>query len=198
MKIVLATKNLNKLKEFKNLFENQNIEFLSLNDFPDLPDVIEDKDTFEGNALKKAQEIFEFTGIMALADDSGLKVDFLNGQPAVYSARFAGEKATAKENNEKLLSLLDGVKPEDRTAQFVCTLALVGKNIKELAVGICDGKILTNYKGNNGFGYDPLFFYEPLQKTFAELTNEEKNLVSHRAIAFEKMKIILKNIFEIK
>lgn len=195
MKIVLATKNLNKLKEFKNLFVNQNIEFLSLNDFPDLPDVIEDKDTFEGNALKKAQEIFEFTGIMALADDSGLKVDFLNGHPAVYSARFAGENATAKENNEKLLSLLDEVKSEDRTAQFVCTLALVGKNIKELAVGICAGKILTNYRGNNGFGYDPLFFYEPLQKTFAELTNEEKNLVSHRAIAFEKMKIILKKGF---
>jgi XTP/dITP diphosphohydrolase len=195
MKLVLATKNLNKLKEFKNLFENENIEVLSLNDFPDLPDVIEDQDTFEGNALKKAQEIFEFTGITPLADDSGLKVDYLNGEPAVYSARFAGEKATAQENNEKLLGLLTGVKSEARTAQFVCTLALVGENIKEIAVGVCEGIILTEYKGSNGFGYDPLFFYEPLQKTFAELSKDEKNSVSHRAIAFQKMKIIIDNKF---
>lgn len=194
MKLVLATHNIGKVKELKELLSELSIELLTLNDFPPFPETIEDQDTFEGNALKKARETFQHTGLLSMADDSGLEVDFLDKQPGVYSARFASEKATAKDNNEKLLALLKDVPSEKRTANFRCCIALVGENIESISEGICYGKILTEYKGTNGFGYDPLFFFEPLEKTFAEMDKEEKNKISHRALALSKIKAELISI----
>ncbi|MFN8674189.1 MAG: RdgB/HAM1 family non-canonical purine NTP pyrophosphatase [Candidatus Sericytochromatia bacterium] len=185
-KILLATKNKNKVLELERLFINTNIKVLSLNDV-DIPDVIEDQDSFEGNALKKAHEIYINTGMLSLADDSGLEVDYLNGAPGIYSARFYSENASHEENNRKLLELMKNVPYEKRNARFRCSLALVGENIKKITNGVAEGYILTEYKGNNGFGYDPLFFYTKLNKTFAEMTKEEKNKVSHRALAFKEM-----------
>jgi len=186
MKLVIATSNMGKAAEISTLLKNCNIEILSLADYPDMPDIAENGSTFMENALKKARETSTFTGLTALADDSGLEVDALDGQPGVMSARFA---PTSEARNKKLLELLKDVPHELRTARFVCALALISPDDFEwTTTGRCKGMITIRPYGEGGFGYDPVFYYEPLGKTFAELPLETKNQVSHRGIAFKALK----------
>ena len=187
--IVLATNNNHKILEIKNILSGMDINILTLKDFPFMPEVIEDGKTFEENALKKAKAVSLHTKKIAIADDSGLEVKVLNGNPGVYSARFAGKNSTAKENNEKLLSLLKPYKNiKDRAAKFVCCIVVVNMD-KILGVfsGECEGYIGFEPKGNFGFGYDPLFYIPSYEKTFAELGEEVKNKISHRAKALSKI-----------
>ena len=192
---VIATENEHKLKEIGAILKDLQLEVLSIRDAGlESLKIIENGDTFEENALIKARAVMERTGKLAIADDSGLEVDILNGQPGIYSARFAGENATDDENNKKLLKLLEGVPLYDRTARFVCSIAAVFPNGDTLVLrGECPGIIGLEPKGKGGFGYDPLFIVEKYNKTFAELGEEKKNRISHRAVALEKLKKELKS-----
>lgn len=177
--IVLATTNTNKIREFQHVLKNFPVEIKSLADFGPLPGVIEDGATFDDNAYKKALHYAKVLGLPAIADDSGLVVEALDGKPGVYSARYAGEHASDAENCEKLLEELGAV--QNRKASFACVLSMAVPSGPALTYeAYCDGTILEQPRGENGFGYDPLFFYEPLGKTFAELSLEQKNTVSHR------------------
>ena len=185
--VVLATGNKGKVKEFSNLLEGVFGKIISLSDLSSPPEVIEDGLTFRDNALKKAREIAQYSGKLTLADDSGLEVDALNGQPGVYSARYSGEGATDKTNIDKVLAKL-GNNP-NRKARFVCVLALVDPNGEELVVeGFCEGVILDEPRGEGGFGYDPVFYLPDRRKTMAELEPELKNTISHRANALKRLK----------
>lgn len=188
MKLILATNNLHKVEEIKNKINLENFEILSLKDLKINIEVEEDKDTLEGNAFKKAFEIFKATGIPSLADDTGLFVDALNGEPGVFSSRYAGENATYDDNCTKLLNELKGIPPDKRTAHFVTVACLVFDLNKHFFFEGRVNGIIKEYKsGNKGFGYDPLFIPEGSDKTYAEMTNEEKNQSSHRAKAIEKL-----------
>ncbi len=186
MKLVLASRNTHKIKEIKEILRQRTgfeLEILSLDDIGYAGEIEENGTTFEENAIIKASVPTKF-GYIGIADDSGLAVDALNGAPGVYSARYAGEPCNDARNNEKLLSALDGRK--DRSARFVSVIAAVKPDGSKLVCrGECPGEVLYAGRGTGGFGYDPLFWYEPLQKTFAELTDNEKNQVSHRARALE-------------
>ncbi|NTU72832.1 XTP/dITP diphosphatase [Candidatus Roizmanbacteria bacterium] len=191
--LVIATKNKNKLREFQEILKDLEIEIVSLDAFGPIPPVIEDGDTFEENAYKKALHTAKILGLPALADDSGLAVEALSGQPGVYSARFSGENASDEENCHKLLNALIGEK--NRKARFHCVLSLAVPSGPALTyVGQCDGVIIDDKRGNNGFGYDPIFYFEELGKTFAELSMEEKSRVSHRGKALAEMKNELESI----
>jgi XTP/dITP diphosphohydrolase len=181
--LILATRNQGKLREIQQML-GDNIRVQTLDAFQDAPDVIEDGDTFEANAIKKAREIAQHTRLPALADDSGLVVDALNGAPGIYSARFAGENATDADNNAKLIDLLSDVPENQRTARFCCVMALVTPNgHTQTAKGTWEGRMLTAPRGDNGFGYDPLFF-DPIENcASAELPSEAKNRHSHRGQA---------------
>lgn len=180
--IVLATENRNKVKEFKKMLKDAPVEIKCLSDYRKLPSVIEDGETFEENAYKKASHYARVLGLPALADDSGLVVDALDGRPGVYSARYSGENATDWDNCEKLLSEIKGAK--DRKARFVCVLSLATPGGPALTwEGSCEGEIIDERRGDSGFGYDPIFLYPPMNKTFAEIPMEEKNKVSHRGKA---------------
>lgn len=194
MKLVLATKNKHKVEEInKILGAIDGIEIVSLENYPNAPDVIEDQDTFVGNASKKALEIAKFTGEMTLADDSGLEVDALNGAPGIYSARYAGEGATYQEMCQKLLSELKNIPKEKRSARFKTVVALATpEKVLHTTEGVVEGTIINEMRGSQGFGYDPIFLYEPANKTFAELSAQEKNEISHRARALKKMANMLK------
>ena len=192
MKIVIATSNTNKLNELRKLLENFDVQILSLRDFPQHPPIIEDGESFEQNALKKARIICTYTGLPTIADDSGLEVDRLGNRPGVFSARYAGVGAHDSKNNEKLLSELAGIKPEERTACFRCVLALVDPLGREQVVaGEYRGVILTEPRGTNGFGYDPVFLDPVSGLTFAEMETAQKNQTSHRARALQKLLKIL-------
>lgn len=183
--LVLATRNAHKLEEIRAIFSFEGLEILSAFDFPDIPDVIEDGDTFEANAVKKAVEMARATGFRALADDSGLEVNALGGAPGVRSARYAGEPCNYAANNEKLLRALSGV--TDRSARFCTVMALADPDGSVQTVeGDCRGTIIEGLRGTNGFGYDPLFVPEGYTETFAELPSEVKNRISHRAAALQK------------
>ncbi len=190
MEIVLATRNKKKIEEIKRITADLPITILSLSDFPHCPETVEDKDTFEGNAVKKAHEACQCSGKPALADDSGLEVDFLEGAPGVYSARYAGGTGSGNDvrNYEKLLSELEGVPDEKRGAQVVCCMALAfpDGSVKTF-FGYAKGSIGHNPKGKTGFGYDPVFIPEGHQKTFAEMSGDEKDKLSHRGKALEKL-----------
>jgi len=190
-KIVLATRNKFKIDEIKTILKPLNLDILTLDDFPGIPYLREDGSTFRENALRKAREVHTFTKLPALADDSGLEVFYLNGQPGVVSARYAGEGATDELNNDKLLKEMRGVPPRRRKGQFHAVIAVVGKDFEEITEGICEGKLGESPRGTNGFGYDPLFYPDGFDRTYAELTAEEKNRISHRAKALEKMKEVL-------
>ncbi|MCW9707596.1 RdgB/HAM1 family non-canonical purine NTP pyrophosphatase [Fodinibius salsisoli] len=181
--LVLASQNKDKIEELQSTLAPLGIELKSTYDFPDLEEVIEDRDTLEGNALKKARYVYQETGLPSLSDDTGLEVDALNGRPGVYSARYAGESATYQENVLKLIEELSGVDSDNRDAQFRTVVALVSGNGPHTFEGICRGKILTEQRGNGGFGYDPVFQPEGYSKTFAELDTDIKNQVSHRGKA---------------
>ena len=187
--ILIATKNEGKTKEFRQFFAQLGYKVENLNAYPDLPDVAETGLTFEENARLKAETIAELTGKMVLADDSGLKVDVLGGMPGVWSARFSGPDATDASNNAKLLHELAMVfEPKDRSAQFHCTLVMAAPGAQSLVVEAdWEGYIATAPQGENGFGYDPLFLVGESGKTSAELSLEEKNKISHRAKALEKL-----------
>lgn len=187
MKMILASQNKHKLKEIEKITADFGIDLVPLYEvgLGDL-EVVEDRDTFEGNSEKKAREVMEASGLPAVADDSGLMVDALDGAPGVYSARFSGPGATYDSNNEKLLELLADVPWEKRTARFVSVITAVYPDGETLtARGEIEGFIAFERKGSGGFGYDPLFYVPELDKTFAELTETEKNAVSHRARALE-------------
>ena len=188
MRLLLATKNQGKIKEINRLLKGQRVEVLTLDDFPGISLPKEDRSTFKGNALKKARVAGE-TGLAAISDDSGLCVDALGGRPGVLSARYAGDDATDKKNCEKLLLEMKDVPDGKRTASFVCVIALVLPSGKEKTFeGRLEGVIAAKPKGRGGFGYDPVFFLPGKNKTLAELKPEEKNLLSHRGAALQKLK----------
>lgn len=186
-KLVLATNNRHKIIEMKSILKGLDIEILTLHDIPNIPPLVEDGTTFEENALKKARIVFRHSKLPSLADDSGLEVFYLNGKPGVLSARYTGEGATDDQNNQKLLSELRGVAPRRRRAQFRSILAFVGDGFEEMSEGTCLGSIIEKPRGSNGFGYDPIFLPEGFGETYAELTDEKKNTMSHRAKSLEKM-----------
>lgn len=188
-RFVLASHNVKKTAELRAILAPLSIELLNLADFPGAPEPEEDGDTFEANALIKAKSALAFTGMAALADDSGLMVDALAGRPGVYSARFAGEKAGDAANNALLLDKLSGVPPERRGAKFVSVvvLAIPGREAKVFR-GETHGIIVDEPRGINGFGYDPLFLSTDLGVTFAEATSDAKNRISHRARALAAFK----------
>ena len=186
MKIILATKNKGKIKDFEKLTDKMDIEVLSILDNIDFPDVVEDGKTFEENSAKKALEIAKYTGIVTVSDDSGLCVDILNGEPGIYSARYSGEDGN---DEKKLLKNLSDVEKNDRKAHFVSvvSIAFPDGTVKSFR-GETQGEILFEKEGNNGFGYDPVFYSYDLEKSFGVATIEEKKSVSHRGRAFEKLK----------
>ena len=195
MKLLVATGNAGKLKEIKALLEGCNIEIVGLNDLDNPPEVVEDGLTFSENACKKAREMAAFSGLLTLADDSGLAVEVLNGAPGVYSARYAGVQGDDEANNQKLLQALEMVPEPERKAAFICVMALADPD------GSCqtfDGKIsgllLREKRGAGGFGYDPLFLVPEYGKTTAELPLEIKNRISHRGSALRQVLPVLKEL----
>lgn len=186
MILVVATRNRGKLRELEQVMQIQGCELRSLDDWPDLPDVLEDGATFAENAEKKARTVMAATGLLTLADDSGLEVDALRGAPGVYSARYAGEGASDADRIRLLLKNLRNVAPELRTARFRCVMALADPRSPdrvELTEGTCEGQILDEPRGHGGFGYDPVFFIKELGVTFAEMPPDQKNRLSHRGQA---------------
>ncbi|KJS18539.1 MAG: purine NTP phosphatase [Peptococcaceae bacterium BRH_c4b] len=197
MRLVLATRNRGKVNELAELLSPLGVEVLSLDNFPGVPEVEEDGDTFKANALKKALTVSLHTGEIALADDSGLEVDYLGGAPGVHSARFAGVGRDDLENNEKLLRLMKNVPPEKRTARFRCVVALATPEGRTFTTeGACEGIIGNSPRGGEGFGYDPLFVVPEFGKTFAELDMETKNRISHRGRAFSLATEIIDGIID--
>ena len=190
--LVLATRNRHKVAELLMLLGDLRITIRTLDEFPGAPDVVEDGDTCEANAVKKACAIAEYTGLPAVADDTGLEVDALGGRPGVYAARYAGEHATYEDNCRKLLLELTGVPPAQRTARFltVAAIALPSGRV-QMAQGVLDGMIAEEASGTLGFGYDPVFFVPELGKTLAQLSADQKNTISHRAKAFTQAKDLL-------
>jgi len=197
-KLVLATRNQDKVGEILAICSGMSIEFVPLDRFPDVGNIIEDGDSLEANALKKAREVHRATQLPSLADDSGLEVGYLNGAPGVLSSRYAGPNATYADNCKKLLENLRGVPPRRRGAKFRCVLALVGPDVEEIAEGTCHGAIIEYPRGNHGFGYDPLFVPQGHTRTLAEMESSQKNSLSHRSRAIQNMKDTLDTYFSRK
>ena len=193
--LVLATNNEHKIREIRSLLKALPLELLTLRDIPNFPPLVEDGETFQDNALRKAVAVFQHANLPALADDSGLEVFYLNMEPGVYSARYSGPNATDAQNNEKLLQAMRGVAPRRRRAQFRSVIAFVDKGAKELTEGIFSGTLAEAPRGSNGFGYDPLFIPDGMTITSAELTDEEKNAISHRGQSLRKMIEVLRKRF---
>jgi len=186
--VLIATNNPGKAREFEALFHSKGYDIKTLKDFPEVPEIAETGTTFRENALIKASTLSKILNKMVLADDSGLKVEALNGEPGVYSARYAGLQKDDQANNDKLLRNLKGIPLTQRTAHFHCTLALVAPGKEDLVVfGEVPGVILEEPRGKNGFGYDPLFYVPELGQTMGEMSQEEKNKISHRAAALQKL-----------
>lgn len=195
MKIVVATHNKHKVDEIRDFFKGD-YEVLSADDIVSYDEVEETGKTIEENALLKARALADLTNELIIADDTGLFVDYLGGEPGVYTARFAGINATYEDNNNKLLNLLKGVPLEKRKATFKTVIALIYKGREAIIEGKVDGRIIDAPRGQYGFGYDPIFYVDEIGKTLAELTLEEKNKVSHRANALKKLKEYIKNNLE--
>lgn len=190
--ILIATKNAGKVNEFKALFSHRGITVKSLLDFPNAPDVAETGSSFAENAILKAEMICKQFNEVVIADDSGLSIDALHGRPGIFSARYAGEDKNDIENNKKVLTELEWIPIEQRTAKFHCALAIAIPRKKTIVVeGDCQGLILEKPVGENGFGYDPLFYVKEKDKSMAQLSKEEKNKISHRAKALEKLTILM-------
>jgi XTP/dITP diphosphohydrolase len=190
--LVVATRNRGKLHEIRLFLAGVVDSVQCAADFAEFPETIEDGNTFRDNALKKAREALRFTGLPALADDSGLVVDVLNGRPGVHSARFAGEGAGDEANNRRLLEELNGIPDNRRQAAFVCVLAFVTPDgCEQVFSGSVGGTILTAERGEGGFGYDPLFQVDGFERTMAELSLQEKNTISHRGQALQQFRAFL-------
>ena len=196
MKLVLATRNQDKVREISEILKIEDgIELLSLHNYPDAPDVVEDGKTYEENAIKKASTLAEYTGCLTIADDSGLEVDALDGAPGVHSARYAGENASDRDRVVKLLDALQNVPDDRRSGRFICAMAIADPLAQVLVVrGVCEGRIIRMPRGTEGFGYDPVFVPVGYDKTFAELGDEIKNQISHRAKALDEAKKLLSEI----
>ena len=197
MRILVATMNAGKLREYERLLADvPGLELETMASLREPVDVVEDRDTFVGNAVKKATEIAKLAGMPCLADDSGLEVDALGGRPGVYSARYAGEDASDAQNNAKLLDELSDTADQQRTARFRCAIAVVDESGSELATvdGACEGRIGREPRGTHGFGYDPLFVPDGYTQTMAELGPETKNEISHRAQAAAKLVPFLRQL----
>jgi XTP/dITP diphosphohydrolase len=186
--VIIATKNAGKAKDFVKIFEPMGVEVKTLLDFPHMEDIEETGITFEENAIIKAEAVCKQFQQMVIADDSGIIVDALDGRPGVYSARYAGEEKNDEANNDKVLEELKSVHEKDRTARFYCAIAVAFPDKPTITVnGTCEGSILFERRGENGFGYDPIFYVSSMKKSMAELTAEEKNQISHRANAMKKL-----------
>jgi XTP/dITP diphosphohydrolase len=193
-RLLLATRNADKVEEIRALLAGMSITLLTPADFPDLKETVEDADTLEGNALKKAREAFAATGVPAVADDTGLEVHYLNKAPGVFSSRYSGPGATYASNCKKLLDDLRGVPERRRAARFRCVVAFVPAHREEYTVeGICRGTILESPRGAKGFGYDPVFLPDGFRETFGEMNLLLKNTLSHRALAFVAFKELLRS-----
>jgi XTP/dITP diphosphohydrolase len=194
--IVLATHNADKRAEMADLLNDLGMTVRTLAEFPQAPDVIEDGETCEANAIKKARTIADYTGLVAVADDTGLEVNALGGRPGVYAARYAGPNLTYEDNWKKLLRELQGVPLQERGARFVTVVAIARPRTDQVETveGVLNGLIAEQAVGTSGFGYDPVFFVSELGKTLAELSHSEKNRISHRAKAFAKAKGILQQL----
>jgi XTP/dITP diphosphohydrolase len=191
MKIVLATRNSGKVREMTARLSPLGVEVVSSADFPSVQDIVEDAESLEGNALKKARAVYKATGLPALADDTGLEVTALGGRPGVRSARYAGEDASDESNRKRLLEQM--VNAGDRAARFRTVLAFVVNDGEHVFEGICDGRICEEERGEQGFGYDPVFLPEDSSRTFAEMDVAEKNAISHRGRALEAFEEYLKS-----
>jgi XTP/dITP diphosphohydrolase len=195
--VIIATKNPGKAKEFEHIFAARGIEVRTLLDFPEIPEVEETGLTFEGNAILKAEAVSKALGKMVIGDDSGLMVDALEGRPGIYSARYAGEPKNDQNNTDKVLSELKGLSEEKRLARFYCALAVAVPGQETITVsGTCEGRILEERRGSNGFGYDPVFYVPEKGLAMAELSSEGKNKISHRANALKKLDVVLDSILE--
>lgn len=204
-KLVIASRNPGKVAEMRRFLEGLGIVVLGLDAFPNIPEVQEDGSTFTENSLKKARAVAAYTGLPAIADDSGLEVDALAGQPGVYSARFAGPGATDEQNNRKLLEDMAGIPPNERSARYRTVISLVvpegyfdhSPYIEETVEGVVDGVIASKPRGASGFGYDPVFHVPEVGKTFAELSTEEREVFSHRFRALRQLRPLLEEIFRL-
>lgn len=197
VELLVATTNQEKFAEVQAFLRPLGFKILSGQTLGHGPPIVEDGATFEENALKKARAWAEYSGYLALADDSGLEVDALNGAPGIYSARYSGEAGNDEKNNQKLLEALKGVAEEKRTARFICALALCARGIKEKEWTVresCEGRIAFAPQGKQGFGYDPLFYYPPLGKTFGQIDRELKATVSHRGKALKQLAAMLPSL----
>ncbi|MEH7275099.1 XTP/dITP diphosphatase [Neobacillus vireti] len=195
--VIIATKNPGKAREFEHIFAPRGIAVRTLLDYPEIEDVEETGTTFEENATLKAEAISLRLNKMVIGDDSGLIVDALEGRPGIYSARYAGEPKNDQRNLEKVLEDLKGVSEEKRTARFYCALAVAIPDKETITVaGTCEGRLLDEQRGTNGFGYDPVFYVPEKDCTMAELSSDEKNKISHRANALKKLDVILDSIVE--
>ena len=197
-KLVLATHNPNKKTEMNAVLSDLGLDVIGLDQYPGIEDIPENGTTLLENAMIKAHTVHLKTGLPALSDDTGLEVDALHGAPGVYSARFAGENSTYQDNVQKLLSLMEGVPKLNRTARFRTVIALVNGDTELWTEGIIEGLITREERGTGGFGYDPIFEENDTKKTFSEMSSAEKNKISHRALALQKMRKELLTIFEIK
>ena len=191
MQIVLATHNRGKMKEMSSILAHLPVKLLTLDDFPQIGAIPETGETLKENAFIKAETVHQKTGLPALADDTGLEVDALDGAPGVHSSRYDGETATFEDNCRKMMQEMDGIPAEERTARFHTVIAFVSDSGNEWTEGMVEGRILEKKRGDGGFGYDPLFYYPPLKKTFAELNSEQKNNISHRGKALRNFCQIL-------
>lgn len=195
LKLLVATGNQGKLREIKHLLEDSGIEIIALDQLDNPPEVVEDGDTFSDNAIKKATQIARFSGLLTLADDSGLVVDALNGEPGVHSARYAGRQGDDQANNRKLLDALAQIEDQQRQGAFVCVMALAWPNgCYQTFEGRVAGRILQQPRGAGGFGYDPLFLIPEYGKTTAELSLEIKNRISHRGQALRRVIPVLEKL----
>ena len=195
MKIILATHNQDKYAEMSALLSSFPLEILSLEDFPDIGEIIENGTTLEDNALIKARTVHSLIGLYAWADDTGLEVNALGGNPGIYSARYAGENCRYSDNVQKLLQEMENVPEDMRIAHFKTVIAFVGENMELVSEGIVEGMITTKPKGVGGFGYDPVFYVPNKGKTYSEMKMTEKNQISHRAKAIQNMTKLLESHF---
>ena len=194
LEVIVATRNQGKIREIRDALKRVGLRIYSLSDFPDVPEIEEDGKSFAENALKKARFYSKYFGKLTIADDSGLEVDGLEGLPGIYSARYAGERASSQENNQKLLKEMQGLPISKRGARFKCIMAVVSQGGKEaVAEGSCKGTIGYKEEGKKGFGYDPLFILPKYGKTMAQLSLEEKNAISHRGKALKKIRRIIQS-----
>ena len=193
MKIVLATHNQDKCAEMKAIMKDMPIQLLTLNEFPEIEEIIEDGKTLQENALIKAKTVHKITHLPAIADDTGLEVDALGGKPGIYSARYAGENCSYYDNVNKLLKEMENIFSPNRSALFRTVIAYVDENMELTTEGVVEGVIIDVSKGIDGFGYDPVFYMPDMKKTYAEMSMNEKNQISHRGKAVKNMQILLQS-----